>query len=73
MSTKITKQKYGIKTKVTKLSEKQTADVPAAIHTEELDPEVLEALKIKKKSKIKNLHDVDYIPELERDSADDDM
>ena len=49
MSTKITKQKYGIKIKVTKLSEKQTADVPVAIHTEELDPEVLEALKIKKK------------------------
>ena len=37
---------------------------------EELDPEVLEALNVKKKLKQKQSHGVDYIPELERDDSD---
>ncbi len=46
--------------------------------TEELDPEVLEALNVKKKQKIKQTNGVDYIPELERGDediigADDDL
>lgn len=39
------------------------------VHTE-LDPEVLEALNAKRIKKVKTPHDVDYIPELERDESD---
>ena len=38
--------------------------------TEELDPEVLEALNVKKKQKVKQNNGVDYIPELERGDED---
>lgn len=40
--------------------------VPVIAVHEELDPEVLEALNVKKKSK-KTQASIDYIPELERD------
>ncbi len=35
-------------------------------HDPELDPEILEALNVKKKAKPKPTSNVDYIPELER-------
>jgi hypothetical protein len=43
------------------------------IVTSELDPEILEALSAKKAKKVKPAADVDYIPELERDTNDFDL
>lgn len=39
------------------------------VHHGELDPEVIEALNIKKKVKVKGVKSVDYIPELEREDS----
>lgn len=44
----------------------EPAETPRAI-TEELDPDVATVLESKKKKKIPNPSEVDYIPELERD------
>ncbi len=57
----------------TELEDEEPEESPHA----ELDPEVLEALNVKKKPKQKQSHGVDYIPELERDiefsDTDDDL
>jgi hypothetical protein len=49
------------------VDEKEEPEI-ATVH-EELDPEVLEALNAKKKPKVKAQHEIDYIPELERDET----
>ena len=50
------------------LDDQEEAAEPVA--QEELDPEILEALNIKKRAKAKPVKAVDYIPELERDESD---
>jgi len=65
--------------KVKVKSKKDLSDLPEIVDLdtdtatqpeEELDPEVVEALKLKQKKAKKPSHDTDYIPELERGEFD---
>jgi hypothetical protein len=67
-------QKKQDKKKLTKIVPEVDTEVEAAEAPEtELDPEILEAISAKKPKKTKVSTDVDYIPELERDTNEFDF